>query len=366
MKLTTTILAFVTTGCLSATGGGSQTETGNMSSDTGTTLVDADSSTDTGLHYPEVHTSTDAPSPTTGNSSSGGIEPFCGNGVTDAGEICDDGVNDGSYDGCMPGCKALGPRCDDNVLDVNNGEVCDDGVNDGSYDGCMPGCKALAPYCGDNLVNMGESCDSDNLVNSCLPTCAKAQTCRQIKDAYGTLIEDTYTLTGPDNSDFKAYCDPEGNTYLKIGQETLIPAMEAEIACAKYGLGLYYPFSKTHLDTALKVALGEVLEPIGPGPKSSTNYLYMMGIYPKVAGQSCEGKALNHVDCPEWTTAGGTYFVTNEPMGASEPGSKTCTTCSMAFYWKEGKLDGYESFSGENNAGARSNLIMCHDPSTSN
>jgi cysteine-rich repeat protein len=81
---------------------------------------------------------------------SGGDGPRCGDGLVDPGEVCDDGVNDGAYLGCMPFCQALGPFCGNRLVDPE--EVCDDGVNDGAYGGCMPGCEAAAPGCGDGMV----------------------------------------------------------------------------------------------------------------------------------------------------------------------------------------------------------------------
>jgi cysteine-rich repeat protein len=61
----------------------------------------------------------------------------CGDGEVDAGEVCDDGVNDGSYGGCAPGCDAFGPSCGDGV--VGGPEACDDG-NDIDGDGCNVDC----------------------------------------------------------------------------------------------------------------------------------------------------------------------------------------------------------------------------------
>jgi hypothetical protein len=45
---------------------------------------------------------------------------------------------------------------------VENEEVCDDGVNDGSYGGCEYDCLAPGPYCGD-----GEIRGTDELYRSC-------------------------------------------------------------------------------------------------------------------------------------------------------------------------------------------------------
>lgn len=95
---------------------------------------------------------------------------YCGDNLTQgAYEDCDDGLNLTTYDvngaGCAPGC--VDPAyCGDGILQASEGEVCDDGVNDGSYGGCMPGCTEFGPYCGDQEVYehptddaLSEDCD---------------------------------------------------------------------------------------------------------------------------------------------------------------------------------------------------------------
>ena len=81
----------------------------------------------------------------------------CGDGSVDGDEVCDDGINDGSYGGCMSDCSAFAPYCGD--TEVNGDEVCDDGTNDGSYGGCASDCTALGPYCGDGETQRPELCD---------------------------------------------------------------------------------------------------------------------------------------------------------------------------------------------------------------
>lgn len=65
----------------------------------------------------------------------------CGDGIVASDEECDDGVNDGGYNECGPGCK-LGERCGDGVR--QDPEDCDDG-NFTSGDGCEPGCTKQIP-----------------------------------------------------------------------------------------------------------------------------------------------------------------------------------------------------------------------------
>lgn len=75
------------------------------------------------------------PSDTEGDSTDGG--PFCGDGVVDPDEVCDDGVNDSSYGSCTADCGGFGPRCGDDV--IQGEEFCDDG-NDVDGDGCNTDC----------------------------------------------------------------------------------------------------------------------------------------------------------------------------------------------------------------------------------
>lgn len=90
--------------------------------------------------------------------------PRCGNGEIDQGEECDNGLasNVGGYEGCNSNCT-LGPRCGDGSPDPSFGEQCDDGLNDGSYGTCAAGC-VFGPFCGDGNVDPdgpegGEVCD---------------------------------------------------------------------------------------------------------------------------------------------------------------------------------------------------------------
>ncbi len=84
----------------------------------------------------------------------------CGDGITSAYEVCDDGVNQGGYGSCTADCLGFGPRCGDAELQESAGEECDDGVNPGGYDGCLPTCQ-LGPRCGDGVVQSGhEACDT--------------------------------------------------------------------------------------------------------------------------------------------------------------------------------------------------------------
>ncbi|MBL4688703.1 MAG: hypothetical protein JKY37_29210 [Nannocystaceae bacterium] len=80
----------------------------------------------------------------------------CGDGEVQGAEVCDDGVNDGAYGGCLEDCTGQAAYCGDGSL--NGPETCDDGTNDGAYGGCNDDCTAAA-FCGDGSPNGPESCD---------------------------------------------------------------------------------------------------------------------------------------------------------------------------------------------------------------
>lgn len=71
-------------------------------------------------------------------------EPPCGDGVVQAWEVCDDGTNDGSYGGCLPGCMQRAPFCGDRYIDSEYAETCDGEV------GCNEHCR----FSGDVLADV--------------------------------------------------------------------------------------------------------------------------------------------------------------------------------------------------------------------
>ncbi len=65
--------------------------------------------------------------------------PVCGDGIVGLGEQCDDGLNDGGYGECEPGC-VLGAYCGDGI--VQGDEDCDDG-NRIDGDACGSACRVI-------------------------------------------------------------------------------------------------------------------------------------------------------------------------------------------------------------------------------
>jgi choice-of-anchor A domain-containing protein len=94
---------------------------------------------------------------------------FCGNGIVDVGEECDDGNQD-PFDGCGPECR--NEVCGDGI--VQPGEECDDG-NLSNTDTCTNACETAE--CGDGFVGPGEDCDDGNNVDTdaCTNDCDDAR-----------------------------------------------------------------------------------------------------------------------------------------------------------------------------------------------
>lgn len=361
------------TGCLSPESKDATTDI--ALSETGSAGTEGES----GTSLPPVMTTTEEPETTNvGSSSSGGAESStgepplgCGDGSLQPPEECDYGLDNADDGECTSECKKA--TCGDGKVNKSRGglEVCDDGVNDGSYDGCNAGCMGLAPHCGDGEINGNEACDEADPKFGCLiDTCQYAEICREIRDTFinDDLQTGVYTIKPTDGDLVQVLCDMQadggGYTYLKYampeGQKA--NAVEAEAKCAAYGMRLLVTRSPEHLAASALMAKSLLLNPVGGGTaKGSMDYMSILGIYPIKTGQSCVGKPINSNDCPQWQANEGVYFVTEgvENTFAGQPATTNCEGCSMAYYWSpEGVLTGVEAFYAGGN-GAEAELFMC-------
>ncbi|MCL4732395.1 hypothetical protein KJZ71_01160 [Patescibacteria group bacterium] len=93
----------------------------------------------------------------------------CAGGATCDREVCDDGLQNGTYGHCNETCTGFGSYCGDGKLGL--GESCDAGLQNGAYcgSGCNPQnscnltCNGPAPYCGDLTTTAPEQCDGNSL-----------------------------------------------------------------------------------------------------------------------------------------------------------------------------------------------------------
>lgn len=90
------------------------------SSDTGNTS-DSGNTGDSGDSGNSGNSGDSGNSGNTGNSNQSSV---CGNGIKEAGEICDDGENNGRYGFCKSDCSGPGDRCGDEIVQPER-EVCD-------------------------------------------------------------------------------------------------------------------------------------------------------------------------------------------------------------------------------------------------
>ncbi len=131
---------------------------------------------------PPTATPTATPLPTITNPPTAAPPADCGNNACNVGEYCDRDQKcsgGGLFD--KGECRADCTYCGDGVPQA--GELCDDG-NTNHYDSCSNFCRPNGPLCGDGLIQPGEECDP-NLSQSCGPGAACSLTCKCIPNQSG-------------------------------------------------------------------------------------------------------------------------------------------------------------------------------------
>ena len=171
----------------------------------------------------------------------------CGNGVLDPGEQCDKSSagNTGAYGGCKSTC-VLAPYCGDGVKQANEG--CDDGKNDGSYGTCTATCQ-LGAYCGDGKLDdaAGEQCDlgAQNQANPygknlCATTCKLAPYCgdHSVNTSFSEACDDgasnSNSAAGVCKLDCSGYNSPPstcGNNKIDAGEQCDPPGGACDARC---------------------------------------------------------------------------------------------------------------------------------------
>jgi cysteine-rich repeat protein len=166
----------------------------------------------------------DSSSSDTMDSSDSGTDtggPFCGDGMIDVGEQCDDGIDNGPEFDCLSDCSFN--VCGDGFPGPQEG--CDDGnMIDG--DGCSAMCFIeMAPpealFCGNKLYECGDTLDNDNdgLIDLDDPECISP--CDDNENSFQTDLpgqnndckQDCYfddnSGSGDDQCEWNLQCDPE-------------------------------------------------------------------------------------------------------------------------------------------------------------
>ena len=149
-----------------------------------------------GIQQPEESCDDGADNNTPGfcNEICNGQTPLCGNGIIEGAEACDNGEDNGKYGKCKTDCSGLGehcgdgkiqkasetecgsiPRCDGNTIqnccevaefaEGYSPEICDEGGKDNGYHGhCNETCDGIS-YCGDGVVGKDEVCEQNGSID---------------------------------------------------------------------------------------------------------------------------------------------------------------------------------------------------------
>lgn len=136
-----------------------------------TTSTSEPTTSTTTTQGPTSETTLDTSTEDTTNSDTSTTAPtFCGDGILNDGEECDDGNTDNT-DTCLDTCKAA--LCGDGFIQADSEEKCDDG-NETNDDECTNACTT--PACGDSIVQVGEECDDGDADNTdeCVMGCKEA------------------------------------------------------------------------------------------------------------------------------------------------------------------------------------------------
>ncbi len=196
---------------------------------------------------------------------------FCGDGVINGNEQCDEGSNNGvvcnaPYGGscqyCDSSCKIqtkIGPYCGDGIKQSN--EACEytDGISDGypdldcnaPYGGSCQYCDSsctirtkTGPYCGDGIINGNEVCDKNS--RSCTVDPDKyydggypgTQTCKSDCSGYNTCTSPYYCGDAIKNGNEQCdYNDP--NDGLPICSWNVGTCCSKTYPCDKYYCGFF-------------------------------------------------------------------------------------------------------------------------------
>ncbi|MDY0004664.1 MAG: DUF4215 domain-containing protein, partial [Polyangia bacterium] len=179
----------------------------------------------------------------------------CGDGVVDTDEACDNGPQNSDMvpDACRPSC--LEAHCGDGVVDIGRGESCDDG-NLETDDGCSAEC--LVEYCGNGVREAAEECDDGNYApgDGCSALC-RLEICGNGVTDPGEQCDDGGLLSRDGCS---SGCMTEEPSFRKDGPESLPASRYAHGMAYDARRGKILMFGGTHFDGAAFTPLRDTWE----------------------------------------------------------------------------------------------------------
>ena len=198
---------------------------------------------------------------------------------------------------------------------------------------------------GDSLAEIGgPDCDDDDPnIADCSGVDSPAPSCLVAKQVNPDATDGYYLLDPPNNAGdpFKSWCDMTtdggGYTMHKLSTSTQTAA-QAENTCAALGMQLFIPRTPDHLSSAYDVATNGSI-----GPDASANYLYMLGIYPKNNGDTCQSMPMTSLNprCG-WEASDQENFFVHWRWDITEPNGDNTTSGSMYYdFQKDGDLAPY-------------------------
>jgi hypothetical protein len=118
-----------------------------------------------------------------------------------------------------------------------------------------------------------------------------------------------------------------GYSFLKRKTMAASNAVQAEAECDKFGMNLLITRTPEHVVSAVKVANNAMVL-----PDANPNYMYIMGIYPKMQGATCTNKSFaSTTPMCNWRAGDdGPFYVSNK-VNIAEPNGDNGVTSSMYY-----------------------------------
>jgi cysteine-rich repeat protein len=172
---------------------------------------------------------------------------FCGDGILDPGEECDDGNNE-TGDGCSPSCFLEG-FCGDGTVQVGQGEECDDGnILDG--DGCSAFCLVEPSESVEESIGPGGIVTTDPESDGATASDVLETTVTTPNGGTITIFERPITSTPPDGFELigeeVSITAPDATASVPLVlvlrlDATIVPAGEDENSIAVFKDGIFVP-----------------------------------------------------------------------------------------------------------------------------